>query len=364
MQRKQIQSISFIALFAVMLILMGRLFMPFASILLWSSVFYILVSPLYSGIIRRMNPGKKLYDIKRHFLAGFFSLGTVLIVTGIFVFIGFQLIGQGKIFLDRMRFFVEINPHFFSNTPAGTTITAMVLKISLGTINLSTLNMKAEILSFLSSYSATISILTRSLLKNIGSLLVSLAFIIFVLYFFFVDGSYLAHVFVKAIPIDQKNTKKLLLKFREVTTNLTMGLFLVAFYQAVVAFIIFSIFHIHGALLFSVLLLFSSFIPIVGCALIWLPLGLSVLALQGVVSGITFLALCALFISFLDNFLRPFFLKDRIKIHPLLIFFSILGGIAAFGLNGILLGPIIVILFFTIVDIALEEESNPETPEA
>jgi predicted PurR-regulated permease PerM len=68
--------------------------------------------------------------------------------------------------------------------------------------------------------------------------------------------------------------------------------------------------------------------------------------------------LCAFFISFLDNFLRPFFLKDRIKIHPLLIFFSILGGLQVFGFNGILLGPIVVILFFTIVDILLEDDSQ------
>jgi predicted PurR-regulated permease PerM len=74
------------------------------------------------------------------------------------------------------------------------------------------------------------------------------------------------------------------------------------------------------------------------------------------------MVLCAIFISFLDNFLRPMFLKDRIKIHPLLIFFSILGGLKAFGFNGIILGPMIVILFFTIVDIALENESA--TPEA
>jgi predicted PurR-regulated permease PerM len=50
------------------------------------------------------------------------------------------------------------------------------------------------------------------------------------------------------------------------------------------------------------------------------------------------------------------FLKDRIKIHPLLIFFSIIGGLQVFGFNGIILGPLVVILFFTIVDIALEED--------
>jgi len=55
--------------------------------------------------------------------------------------------------------------------------------------------------------------------------------------------------------------------------------------------------------------------------------------------------------------LRPFFLKDRIKVHPLVIFFAILGGISVFGLNGLLLGPIIVILFFSVLDMIVGEKN-------
>lgn len=360
MQRKQIQSISFGALLALMLILMSMIFLPFSSVLLWSAVFYILISPLYTRILNRMNSKKKLYETKRHLLAGVFALGTVLIMIGIFFFIGFQLIGQGKIFLEETKVFIEGNPHFFRNTEQGTQIATIIKSISLGTVDVSGLDIKAEALKFLSTYSQNIVSMTQTLIKNIGGFILSLAFISFSLYFFYVDGSYLAHVFVKAMPIDQKNTKQLIRKFRDITTNLFMGLFLVAFYQATAAFIIFSIFHIQGSLLFSVLILFSSFIPIFGCAAIWLPLGVSILISQGLTHGIIFMVLCAIFISFLDNFLRPFFLRDRIKIHPLLIFFSILGGIKLFGLNGVLLGPVVVILFFTIVDIVLEEELHQE----
>ncbi|WP_255945199.1 AI-2E family transporter [Brucepastera parasyntrophica] len=91
--------------------------------------------------------------------------------------------------------------------------------------------------------------------------------------------------------------------------------------------------------------------------------GIGLIFTKGVGYGIAFLLTSALFISFFDNFLRPFFLKEQIRVHPLLIFFSILGGIKAFGFNGILLGPIIIILFFTIVDIALEQEPSNYTGE-
>jgi predicted PurR-regulated permease PerM len=71
---------------------------------------------------------------------------------------------------------------------------------------------------------------------------------------------------------------------------------------------------------------------------------------------VLFLILSAFFISTLDNFIRPLFLKDRINLHPLIIFFSILGGVSAFKFNGLILGPVIVILFLTVLDLFLNEQ--------
>jgi len=183
MQRKQLQTLSFIALLALMLLLMGRIFLPFSSVLLWSAVFYILFSPLYSKIVRRMDKNKKLYEIKRHLLAGSFSLVTVLLMVGIFLFLGFQLIGQGRIFLEEAKLFVEGNPLFFSSTGTGAGISTLVKNISLGTVDLSSLDLKSETIKFLSAYSETIVGWTRVLLKNVSSFLVSLAFMSFSLYF-------------------------------------------------------------------------------------------------------------------------------------------------------------------------------------
>lgn len=363
MQRKQIQSLSFFALFALMILLMGRVMLPFSSVLLWSAVFYILFNPVYSKILRRMDSSKKFYETKRHIVAALFAVGTVFVMVGVFAFLGFQLIGQGRLFLEEAKNFVAVNPLFFTENRAGTVIASTIKSISLGTIDITTLDIKSEMMRFLSTYSDTIITMTKDLLQDIGRFVLSLAFMCFSLYFFYADGAYLARLFISAIPIDQHKTKKLLSKFSDVTKNLFMGFFMVALYQAIMAFIIFAIFRIQGTLLFSVLILFSSFIPIFGCALVWFPLGLTVFVSRGAVSGVVFMLLCAVFISFLDNFIRPFFLRNRIKIHPLLIFFSILGGIQVFGLNGILLGPIIVILFFTIVGIALEEDLQHSDPD-
>jgi predicted PurR-regulated permease PerM len=103
--------------------------------------------------------------------------------------------------------------------------------------------------------------------------------------------------------------------------------------------------------------MFASFIPIVGAAIVWLPVGIVLCVSKSMFIGILFIIICGFCVSFLDNFLRPFFLKDRIKVHPLVIFFAILGGISVFGLNGLLLGPIIVILFFSVLDMIVGEKN-------
>lgn len=341
-----------------MFILMCRIFLPFSGVILWSAFLYILMSPLYIRLLKRLNAAGKFYELKRHLLAGVFALMTVIIVTGALVFLGFKLIGQISHFIEDIKFFVNGNPDFFRTSETGIKIAETVRRLSLGAVDVSNMDIKKELLSLIAKYSNTLVSLTRSLASDVSGFVMSLAFLSFSLFFFYADGVYLARVFVRAIPIETKNTKMLLKKFREVTKSLFLGFFLVAFYQSVAAFAIFKIFDVSGALLFSVLILFSSFVPIFGCALVWFPIGLSLLVARGVVPGVLFMSVCAVFISFLDNFLRPFFLRDRIKIHPLLIFFSILGGLQVFGVNGILLGPIVVILFFTIIDVMLEDESQ------
>ena len=202
-----------------------------------------------------------------------------------------------------------------------------------------------------------------SLVKNAGSFFLSLVFFAFALYFFYVDGAYLFSLLKHAIPIENETSNKLFSKIGEITTNLFKGLFLVSFYQGLASFIVYLIFGVQSALLLAILTFFSTFLPLVGCGLIWFPVGVGLCFTDGLAKGLIFLVVAGSIISFMDNFLRPFFLKDRIKIHPLLIFFSMLGGVSMFSFDGIILGPMIVILFFTILDMALDIEEKKENDE-
>jgi predicted PurR-regulated permease PerM len=180
---------------------------------------------------------------------------------------------------------------------------------------------------------------------------------LFCLFFFYLDGPYLARLVKHTIPIRKEYMSALVVKFKDITRNLFLGYIIVALAQAVMAYIIFSIFRVRGTLVFAALVLVCAFVPMFGAGLVWFPLGVIRIASGKMIEGIVFLAVSGFFISLLDNFLRPMFLQNRIQLHPLVIFLAILGGVSSFGFNGLILGPMVVILFLTVLDLFLTEHN-------
>jgi predicted PurR-regulated permease PerM len=197
--------------------------------------------------------------------------------------------------------------------------------------------------------------ISTSVAGNLGSFVIGLCLMFFCLFFFYLDGPYLVGLVSHAIPIRKSFMDTIIGKFRDTTRSLFFGYILVAFIQAVIAWVIFTAFHVQSSLVFASLVLICAFIPMVGAALVWLPLGLVRIFTGDIVGGIVFLAVCGPLISLTDNFLRPFFLKDRIKLHPLVIFLAIIGGVKVFGFNGLILGPMLIIIFLTVLDMFLAE---------
>jgi len=200
-----------------------------------------------------------------------------------------------------------------------------------------------------------IVLLSSGVARDIGVFIMSFAFLVFCLFFFYMDGAFLARLIQNAIPIRREYVVTLVAKFKDTIKNLVLGYIIVALVQTTLAYIVFTLFHVKGALVFAALTFIAVFIPMVGGALVWLPLGIVRIVSGDIGGGIAFFAVSGAAISLLDNLLRPMFLQDRIQLHPLIIFFAIMGGLRAFGFNGIILGPMVVILFLTVLDIFLKE---------
>jgi predicted PurR-regulated permease PerM len=365
LKKTNLNTIFLFALFGLFFVALVGIFYPFFYVILWASLLYILLNPLYKKIQQKITQKKRFLEIKRHALAAIFSIATLILIIGHLLLLTIQLAQQLLAVFKDIELFLRTNPTFFSDSS--------FIKKTIDILNdfgienelfsqVDGLHIRAFILQTIQYYSNTLLMISKNLLENTANFILSILFVVFALYFFYLDGAYLFTLLIKAIPVNPKHMDTLAKKFSETIRGLLSGYFLVALYQGIIAFILMKIFGIKAALLFSVLLMFSSFIPLFGAGLIWFPLGIILLFTDSVIKGVLFLVLSAFFISFLDNFLRPFFLQDRIKVHPLLIFFAILGGLKIFGLNGLILGPTVVILFFAVLDmlVSFDEENFVE----
>jgi len=350
---RRIQSIVFGAILLILFILVCRLFAPFLTVILWSILFYILLKPLYQKCTARCNIATIKGKIFHNVLAGVFSFSAVILIIIPLSFVVFQLILQVTELIRRVRDYLTFHP--FSVNDVLEDFSRIIRDLSSEQIVISTEELRTRILGFLGMGMQNLFRLSGDAARNVGSFFISLVFMVFSLFFLFADGEYLSKLTLHVIPIREEYIKALVGKFKEITLQLVLGYIIVALAEVVTAFIIFSLFGIHGSLVFAVLIFFFSFFPIVGPAIVWVPLGLTQIFNGNLGRGILLMIVSGAFISSIENFLRPVILRGRIQLHPLIIFFAILGGISTFGFNGIILGPMIVIIFLTVFDLFLTE---------
>ncbi|HEY9055309.1 MAG TPA: AI-2E family transporter [Rectinemataceae bacterium] len=370
MNQGRTKRLIFLMFFLALFLLMARLFYPFLTVILWSGLIYALLEKPFELLTSRMIPnprsGRKR-SIGKNLLAGLFSILGVLVFVVPFSYLFVSLIRQVVDLLGSAVRFVEERHDIFSlslTSPVG----SFVYRVSAGSIDLSGIDIPREIKSFIVASSNRIVGFSGTMIKNALSLVLTLAFMVFTLFFLFVDGKHLMSIIVKAMPIENDITRMFLQKMKDSGRQLIVGFFLVALYQGFAMFVISSLFGLKNALVLGTLTGIASFVPMVGTGLVWGPMAVYLFMAGDVLKALLFLALAAFFVAFMDNFLKPIILGERLRIHPLMIFFSILGGINIFGLNGLILGPLVVTVFFAAVElfeqIDLRGGSNPQSDES
>ena len=204
------------------------------------------------------------------------------------------------------------------------------------------------------------------LLKNTGNLLASLAkylyqgtshflftlfIMFFCLYYFFKDGDRLINKIIQLSPLKNSQEKKLLENFIGISRATLKGSLIVAIVQGGLTTVLLIATGIPSAVLLGVVATIFALIPMLGTAVVWLPIGLITLALGNIWQGITILLVGSLIIGSVDNILRPYLVGKNTSLHPLLVFLSTVGGISFFGIAGFLLGPVTVVLFLNLLEI-------------
>lgn len=192
--------------------------------------------------------------------------------------------------------------------------------------------------------------------------LVSFFIMLYLLFFFLRDGAELSRKVRAAVPLAEHQKRRLQLKFNRVVRATVKGNLLMAITQGALGGLIFWFLDIPSALLWAVVMAFLSLLPAVGAGIVWAPVTawflLSGAIWQGVVLGL----FGVFVIGLVDNILRPTLVGKDTRMPDYLVLVSTLGGLAIFGLNGFVIGPLIAALFMSSWDLYIETRPRVQLP--
>jgi len=185
-----------------------------------------------------------------------------------------------------------------------------------------------------------------SLLTNSFSFLVDMIFMLFVLFFVYLDGERALGWLTRMLHLDGVLQEKLSRVVQDVLSGFIFGTLLTCLVQGILAGSAYLLFAIPSPLLLAVLTAIGGLIPVVGTAIFWLPAALY-LYLQGATVKAVVLILWGFFVvGMSDNVVKPIFMSSRVTLPILPIIIGAFGGLAAFGVLGAILGPLLLALLY------------------
>lgn len=205
-----------------------------------------------------------------------------------------------------------------------------------------TVNSKAFVVDQLRQSSDWLLGSSLNVMGNIVGGIVRAFFVLFTMYYLFKDGDKIVDRLPAALPLHREQSEAIILRTKEVVSASVYGVVAIAAIQGFLGGIMFWILGIPSPLLWAVLMGFVCMIPLAGSFLVWLPLALYLMVTGHWTKAIILIVWGALVISTVDNLLRPKLVGGQTRLHELLVFFAVLGGISVFGLLGIVLGPVVL----------------------
>jgi predicted PurR-regulated permease PerM len=197
-------------------------------------------------------------------------------------------------------------------------------------------------------------------------ILADLALTLFVLFFFFRDGDGMVETSIQVLPVEAGRKKELVTYLDDVIRAVVVGTVLTAVVQGSLIGVAFWITGLPSPVVFGALAMVASFVPFVGTGLVVVPAVLYLWAGGVVWKTVFMLVWGAVVAGSADNFLRPLLISGRARIGTLTVLFGVLGGLAAFGLIGLFLGPVVLSLVLSLIrwsrDVSSAAPARAEPP--
>ncbi len=330
MNHRRIQLVGFLVVFVATGLVVVLMWWPFLKLLITAIILAILFLPVYDRLTKKLK--------NEAFSAILTILLILLIVVGPLYVLGQLLFNELIGFYNQLGGSVQISQNEIIRSlpsqfqPAAT-------------------NFLQDLGSRLSSLAGNAFTSVTDILSNIAGFFLSFFLVFFSIYYLLRDGKKIRKFINSVFPLSESHEDVLVAKLEGAISGVVKGAFLVALIQGTTATVGYLIFGLANPFLWGAFTVLAALVPTVGTSLAIIPAVLYLFFTGHIGAGIGLIIWGVAAVSTIDNIIGPKLIGSKTNLHPLLILFSVLGGLQLFGIVGFLLGPILMAVFVALLDI-------------
>jgi predicted PurR-regulated permease PerM len=337
--------VTLLIVLAIALYVCWLMLQPFFNVLLWAAVLAVVFYPMHRRILARTG---------RPTLSA--VLSTLLVVVFILLPVTFITVAVVR----ELSGLATNLPDSFANFSIGSLpVVGRILDWAGQYIHVDREAAQRFVVERAQTWGATLASSTLMVVGGAVGAIVQMVLVVFTLFYLFRDGERIRQAGYELLPIERVQAHDIAMRTREVIGATVYGVLVIAAIQGTLGTVIFSILGLPSPLLWGVVMFFLSMIPMAGAFLVWVPAA-AFLALTGSYIKAAILVVWGLLvIGSIDNFLSPRLVGQRARLHELLIFFSVLGGLDVFGVLGLILGPVVVAITLALIEMVRQTGKPP-----
>lgn len=332
MDKDALQKYFFIGLLFCISVLVFFIFLPFMEVVVLSAIFAIVLSPLQKRLSKRLGGRKGI--------SAFILVISFLIVILIpSIFLTFKLLDESKNIYSQLTSHSEIDyVQKISNA-----IERPIQKFSP--------EFSINVGEWASIGADWITGHLTAILSSVFNILVDIVLLFFSLFFFLRDGEKFKKILIDLSPLKDKYDEKIALRIKQTVNTTVVSVLLISVIQGGLSGLGMWLFGIPNPTLWGSVSAVASLVPGLGTTITFVPAIIYSFISGNIPHTIGLTVWWLVAVSLVDNILGPYLYSRNIEIHQLIMLFAVLGGLAFFGPVGFIFGPLVVALFFTLIDI-------------
>lgn len=326
-----------LVLLALAAILAYFIFRPFFFALALAAIFAVVFQPFYREIL-------KIFRQRRTLAALAATITIIVFILTPLIFLGAQIVKESRQF------------YFFLTEDSGQHLVFNLFKDASNRLarffpGISDFSSGFDTDKYLRQGTAWLWQNLGAIFSNLTKLCVSCFLFLVAFYYLLKDGGKLRQKIIDLSPLENADDEIILNKLTAAVNSVVRGNLIIAIIQGVSTTVGFALFGVANPVLWGTAAAIAALIPGIGTSLIIIPAIVYLLFVGKMISAVGLLIWGIIAVGLIDNFLGPKIVGRGMRLHPLLIMLSVLGGAVLWGPIGFLLGPLAASLFFALLDI-------------